>query len=204
MMIEIKNLSKSFKNHQVLKDISFSLPCKGFFLLLGDNGCGKSTLLYILSMIDHSYSGQYLFDGVESKSIPIKKRSAFCSKNIGLVFSKDNLFSDLSIEENRSFMVTGKIENLDSLSNDQQVRNLSGGKEILLALSNEISRNQKLLLLDEVTSFIDDLHLKEVIRILKQESLNRLIILATHDKRVINDNSLNRLTILNGTIDVFH
>ena len=69
MHIEIKNLSKSYGKHQVLRDISFSAEAGSCIGILGANGCGKSTMLSILAGVLERDGGQFLYNGEEKQEV---------------------------------------------------------------------------------------------------------------------------------------
>ncbi len=107
-------------------------------------------------------------------------------KEIGVLFSRGNLFDFMDVNENRNFDLKDTPLNLVSLSNDQPVDFLSGGEELLLAMENEFAKNKKIYLLDEVTSALDEQNLSAVMDILIKQSKNSLILMATHDRRIMN------------------
>jgi ABC-type sugar transport system ATPase subunit len=61
MMIELKNVSKNYGNHIVLKNINMKISTPGFYVIKGKSGCGKSSLLNILSLVDDNYMGSFYF-----------------------------------------------------------------------------------------------------------------------------------------------
>lgn len=186
-MISLKHIQKKFGFHVVFNDFSLSLPDRGLFLLVGDNGCGKSTLLYLLAGLDDQYKGEYLFNGKDMKSFTENQIDNIRRKDIGLLFSHGNLFSFMNVEENRKFdLPTNNIRFVD-LEESQSVNCLSGGEELLLSLSNELGKRKKIYLFDEVTSALDQGNLIKVMDILKKQSQESLIVMATHDKRIMNE-----------------
>ncbi|MFA6830308.1 MAG: ATP-binding cassette domain-containing protein [Bacilli bacterium] len=197
-MIELNNLCRNFKFNQVLKGITYSFPDHGFYLLTGDNGCGKTTLLYILGGFDSLYTGECLLDHQELKSLSYRKKSAIRKQSIGYVFSKGNLFSFLNAEENLNFGLDQKIKNPTAAKDNQDIRTLSGGEEMILSLTNEFEKKKKVYLLDEVTSSLDSDHVKEILSLIKKSAEESLIIMATHDERVFAEGSI--LEISDGRI----
>lgn len=184
-MIQLVNLRRSFKDKIVFDGFSNTFDDHGFYILKGDNGCGKTTLLYFLALLDDGFRGKYLFDGVDLNSSPFKEREKFRSENISLLLPRGNLLDFLDVGENRNLLVKDKALDFDHLEDTRSVFGLSGGEEILLSLSNEVSKKKKLYLLDEVTSSLSDDHVREVLDILMDLSKGSLVILASHDVRVL-------------------
>lgn len=184
-MIQLVNLRRNFKDKIVFDGFSNTFDDHGFYILKGDNGCGKTTLLYFLALLDDGFRGKYLFDGVDLNSCPFKEREKFRSENISLLLPRGNLLDFLDVGENRNLLVKDKALDFDHLEDRRSVFGLSGGEEILLSLSNEVSKKKKLYLLDEVTSSLSDDHVREVLDILMDLSKDSLVILASHDVRVL-------------------
>lgn len=109
-------------------------------------------------------------------------------KNIGLLFSRGNLINFLNAKKNREFDLPSNaiINKFDNVDDNRTINGLSGGEELLIALSNELSKNKKIYLFDEITSNLDETHLLEVMNIIKKKSEESLIVMATHDKRISN------------------
>jgi putative ABC transport system ATP-binding protein len=200
-MIRLEHIQKRFGYFSLFDDLSLSLPDKGLFLLTGENGCGKSTLLYLLSGLDEEYKGEYFFQGRDMKLLSEKEKDVLRRKEIGFLFSSGNLLRFLTVEENRTFDLPGNKLELVSLPKNRSVFGLSGGEELLLALSNELSKNKKAYLLDEVTSSLSKDSLALVMDALKKESKDSLVLLATHDQRIMEEG--NRLELKNGKIASF-
>ncbi len=186
-MIQLVNIQKRYP-----RKVIFSAPLNltfldhGFYLLKGGNGCGKTTLLYLLSLLDEEYEGSYLLDGQDVKKLNKKKKEELRIKKISLLFPRGNLVPFLSVGENRRLFSSGK-ENFDHLLNKRNVKMLSGGEEILLALSNEFGKDKEIYLFDEITSCLSDEHLHEVMNIISEKAKTHLIIMASHDTRIKED-----------------
>jgi len=185
-MLEIKKLQKAFGRHLVFNYFNFSFPDHGLFFLVGENGCGKSTLIYIISGLDEDYKGDVVFNNRNLRTLSKKEKNSLRRKDIGLLFSRGNLLSFLNADENRLFDLHSDSLNFIDLPPKSSTFGLSGGEELLLALSNELAKNKKIYLLDEVTSNLDSTHLKKIMSILNRQSDRSLIIMATHDNRIIN------------------
>ncbi|MBQ6374185.1 MAG: ATP-binding cassette domain-containing protein, partial [Clostridia bacterium] len=96
-LIEIKGVSKSFGDTQVLFDIDLYIRKCEFVTLLGPSGCGKTTLLRILGGFEMPSTGEVLFEGRDMTGIPPYKR------RINTVFQKYALFNHLNVFDNLAF-----------------------------------------------------------------------------------------------------
>ena len=81
-MIILKNISKSIDNHQILDDISLSLPNKGFVVLKGENGSGKTSLLNIISLLDDKFQGTLQIDDEDIKTWNDNTKAKYSYHNI--------------------------------------------------------------------------------------------------------------------------
>ena len=186
-MIQVISLSKGFSGKTLFRNLSFTLPEKGLFLLSGPNGCGKSTLLYLLAGLDPDYGGKILYDGRDLSSLSEEERLLFRKENISLLFSHGNLFSFLTGKEN--LLYDGKGEK-SSLSEELLSKNpsvLSGGEEALLSLETEFSKNKRICLIDELTSALNEENVHKVMDVIRRQSADSLILMATHDKRILSE-----------------
>ena len=98
-MLELRNINKSYitKNERVnvLKNINFTFPDKGLFVLMGSSGCGKSSLLNILTGLDSKYEGKVLYNNENIKDIYDNYRN-----EISYMTQSFNLFDNLTVFEN--------------------------------------------------------------------------------------------------------
>lgn len=186
-MLEVKNLSKGFNGHQILKDISFTLKDGEIMTIVGPSGAGKTTLLRIIAGLETKDSGQILIDG-----------KPYDSGKVGVVFQDYNLFPNLSVLQNITLAPTlvlkkSKTEaeqdarvllkRLQMSGREQQYPyELSGGQKQRVAIARALAMKPRILCYDEPTSALDPNLRKEVEKMilsLKKSGLTQLII--THD-----------------------
>ena len=143
-LIELKNITKTFDDQQVLKGINLKICENEFLTLLGPSGCGKTTTLRIIAGFDEPDTGQLLFDGIEISKLPPYKRE------VNTVFQKYALFPHLNVAENIAFglnikktektVVTQKVEKMLELVGlsgfeKRDVTSLSGGQQQRVAIA---------------------------------------------------------------------
>ena len=186
-MLEVKNLSKEFNGHRILRDISFTLKDGEIMTIVGPSGAGKTTLLRIIAGLETKDSGEILIDG-----------KPYDSGKVGVVFQDYNLFPNLSILQNITLAPTlvlkkSKTEaeqdarvllkRLQMSGREQQYPyELSGGQKQRVAIARALAMKPRILCYDEPTSALDPNLRKEVEKMilsLKKSGLTQLII--THD-----------------------
>lgn len=186
-MLEVKNLSKEFNGHQILRDISFTLKDGEIMTIVGQSGAGKTTLLRIIAGLETKDAGEILIDG-----------KPYDSGKVGVVFQDYNLFPNLNVLQNITLAPTlvlkkSKTEaeqdarlllkRLQMSGREQQYPyELSGGQKQRVAIARALAMKPRILCYDEPTSALDPNLRKEVEKMilsLKKSGLTQLII--THD-----------------------
>lgn len=189
MLIEIKNVSKSFKKQQVLRDINLSIYENEIFGFIGPSGAGKTTLIRLIMGAASSDSGQ--IQVMEYKVPNLKVLS-----NIGYMPQSDALYNDLSGYDNLIFFggmyQMGRTElkkradevlNLVELNQDakKKVINYSGGMKKRLSLAIALLHSPRLLILDEPTVGIDPILRKKIWdEFYRQKEQGKTILVTTH------------------------
>ena len=201
-MIELKNITKTYNSyqpdeHQVLKDISFSVKKNGFTILRGPSGSGKSTVLSIVGGLIKPTSGEVFVDGKSIAKLPDKFAALIRQEKIGFIFQKFNLIPDLNTFDNITIplipthLSKTEIEErakkvLDDLSildkKNVIVKKLSGGEQQRVAIARALINQPKIILADEPTANLDkklSLTFIQIIKDLKEKG--KTILLASHD-----------------------
>ncbi len=207
--VEIKNVSKSFDGHYVLRDIFFTLSCGRLLTLVGPNGAGKTTLANILAGLLPPSSGQVFIDGANLFS----NRSKF-QKKMGLVIHETLLYEDLTVYENLKFyarlysvkdseVVIKQILETVGLEHktSQRSRNLSRGMHQRLSIGRSMIPDPDIFIFDEPFSNLDLDSTKTVVEILqKLKSQGKLIFLTTHNLEITSQVSDEILILHQGHI----
>ncbi|WP_377864838.1 ABC transporter ATP-binding protein [Bacillus sp. R86525] len=186
-VLEIRNLSKSFGNKVILKNITFNVPSGSIVGFIGDNGAGKSTTFKTVLELISKDSGTVKILGEEN----INKDAKIKGK-IGVVFDAMNLPAHLTIKQlNKVF--EKMFESWDrenfyrlvhsfSLPTNEKVGRFSRGMSMKLSIAVALSHNAKLLILDEATGGLDPSSREEVLEELKSfvNKSNGGILLSSH------------------------
>ena len=97
VILQLKNITKSFDGKMILNDFNLDIGRNEFVTLLGPSGCGKSTILRIIGGFVRPDKGRVLFEGEDITMLPPEKR------NVNTVFQKYSLFPHMSVAENIAF-----------------------------------------------------------------------------------------------------
>ena len=180
-MIYVKNLCKSFGDHQVLKDINEHIAPGEKIVIIGPSGSGKSTFLRCMNLLERPTSGQVIFDGIDitDPKTDINK----VRQHMGMVFQHFNLFPHKTIMENITLAPVRlklmkpeeakeealrllKLVNLEEKA-DAYPGQLSGGQKQRIAIVRSLAMKPKMMLFDEPTSALDPEMVGEVLEVMK-------------------------------------
>ena len=210
-MLELRNVSFYYEEkHKILDHVSLSFSSHGLVMIEGESGSGKSTLLSLLHHEKEVKEGDILFFHQSLKEMNEQEKMDYRLFSCGVVYQDYGLFSHLSIEENlKMFMlVVNKTEDIPtllkkvglSLDPKTSVDVLSGGEKQRVAIARSMILTSPILLLDEPTSSLDDKNAFEIMDLLKELSKKSLIIIVTHDHRMIEQYNDGHYHMENGTL----
>lgn len=164
MLLELRDIEKSFEGKRVLRGISLVVATGEIVVLLGPSGCGKTTLLRIIAGLESADHGWLLLQGDDLTRTPVHERA------FGMVFQDYALFPHKSVAENVSFGLRMKgwsrdarSERVSALMNlvqlggfeNRPIHELSGGEQQRVALARSLAPAPRLLLLDEPLGSLD-------------------------------------------------
>lgn len=196
-MIKAENIIKSYNmgRTEVLKDISLEIADGEFAVILGASGSGKSTLMNVLSGLEKADSGNVFVNG-ENLSVKNESELAkFRRENVGFVFQQYYLLPHLNVENNVK-MGAGLSGNKDykkiiaSLGLDDKIKampsELSGGEQQRVCIARALSKNPRILFLDEPTGALDEKTGREVLNCIMQEKekLGFTMVMVTHNQNI--------------------
>ncbi|MBV7504325.1 amino acid ABC transporter ATP-binding protein [Bacillus sp. sid0103] len=195
-VIEVKNLNKSFGNHEVLKNIEFSVKKGEVVSIIGSSGSGKSTLLRCINLLERPSGGEIIFHG---ENILDDKHDIFSYRqNLGMVFQHFNLFNNHNVLKNcvvgqvkvlkrskeeaeKVAMKYLKIVGMDRYINAKP-KQLSGGQKQRVAIARALSMEPDVMLFDEPTSALDPEMVGEVLKVMKELAGTGLtMLIVTHE-----------------------
>ena len=202
VILEVKDLHKSFGEQEVLKGISTEVNRGDVIAIIGPSGCGKSTFLRSLNLLETPTSGQILFEGTDltDKSTDIN----VTRQKIGMVFQQFNLFANMTIKANimlapvklgvmtkdeaskKADELLTRIGLLDKA--DAYPAQLSGGQKQRVAIIRSLAMNPDVILFDEPTSALDPELTGEVLKVIKElADKDTTMIIVTHEMTFARD-----------------
>ena len=214
-ILEIRHLSKSFGQHQVLKDIDFTVNPGDVTSIIGASGSGKSTLLRCINLLETPSSGEILYHGknVAGRGINAPEYRS----HVGMVFQSFNLFNNMPVLEN---CMVGQIKVLKRSKEEARQnallyldkvgmapyinakpRQISGGQKQRVAIARALAMNPEMLLFDEPTSALDPEMVGEVLTVMQQlakEGMTMLVV--THEMAFAKDVSNHVVYMADGVI----
>ncbi len=215
MILEIRHLSKSFGDNEVLTDIDFTVNKGDVTSIIGSSGSGKSTLLRCINLLEKPTGGEVLFHGTNVAAGGINTPQY--RSRVGMVFQSFNLFNNMSVLDN---CIVGQVKVLKKNKNDAREtamkylekvgmapfinampRQISGGQKQRVAIARALAMGPEVLLFDEPTSALDPEMVGEVLDVIRElvdEGMTMLVV--THEMAFARDVSSQVLYMNKGVI----
>ena len=207
-MLELKKIYKRY-DREVLNNISINFPNKGLICLVGASGSGKSTLLNIIGGLDIPDGGKVILDNINILNID---SAYYRNQLVSFINQNYNLIDKYTVLENillpSEVRRKNKVYNLNKILRilkiehlkNNKVMYLSGGEKQRVTIARCLIQNTKIILADEPTGALDSDNAYKVMKILKNLSRKRLIILVTHNMELANMFADNIIKIQDGKI----
>ena len=203
-MIEIKNLNKTYDrgrkgDNRVLKDVSFTLPDKGFVCILGPSGCGKTSLLNAIGGLDTFDNGTLATQSVQVHRYGTRAYNAERNRNFGYIFQNYYLLDNHSVAYNvylglHSLDLTHREklrrvrQALQAVDMERYIRrkvcDLSGGQQQRIAIARALARRPRVIFADEPTGNLDDANTRNICSLLRKASKDSLVVMVTHEEHI--------------------
>tara|TARA_B100002052_G_scaffold225736_1_gene207938 strand:+ start:732 stop:1598 length:867 start_codon:yes stop_codon:yes gene_type:complete len=194
MILEFKNIVKSYNQVEALKDISFSIPENSIFGILGANGSGKSTFMKILPGLIYDWSGKIFY-----KDKLIQKNDMILRQEFGYLIEAPTFYEYLSARKNLEILA--RISNVNCSRIDEvlelvelshrskdKVSAYSYGMKQRLGIAQALLHNPKILILDEPNNGLDPNGINDMIRLIKNLKVQgKTICLSTHNLKDVEE-----------------
>ena len=214
-VISIKDLSKSFGKHEVLRKIDMEVKEGEIICIVGSSGSGKSTLLRCINKLEKQTTGVIYFRGKEVRDVQ-REVNEYRAK-VGMVFQSFNLFNNMTVLQNcmlctRKVLHLSKEEAFDrAITHLKEVGmapfinakpdQLSGGQQQRVAIARSLCMNPEVLLFDEPTSALDPEMVGEVLNVMKELATTGLtMIIVTHEMAFARDVSTRTIFMDRGYV----
>ncbi len=217
MMLEVKNITKSFGSLEVLRGVDFSVNQGDVVAILGPSGSGKTTLLRCMNYLETADSGTMVFDGVSYDLSHTSKRDiGIIRKKTGFVFQNYNLFRNKNVLNNvtEGLIIARKIPKAEAHETavkalekvglgdrlDYYPYQLSGGQQQRVAIARAIATNPEIIYFDEPTSALDPELTGEVLSVMRNLARDGMtMVVVTHEIGFAREVS-NRVVFMDGGV----
>lgn len=202
-MIKLVGIHKIYEDGNTgflaLKDINLDFKDDHFVCILGKSGSGKTTLLNIIGGLDKPSSGHMVIDGELTTKFTTTQWDYFRNYKIGFIFQNFSLIEHLTVLDNVKLAI--KLQGIKEQEAKERTlamlekvhlkkhayklpKQLSGGERQRVAIARALINNPEVILADEPTGNLDKKNAEEILKILKEISKEKLVIMVTHNKRI--------------------
>jgi len=196
ILIKVENLSKSFGDNEVLKNVNLEISKGEVIAIIGPSGCGKSTFIRTLNQLEDVTDGVIYLDGedITKKGVDIND----VRRRVGMVFQHFNLFPHLTIKKNLTLapVKLGLMSEAEAAAKASELLqrvglndkaeaypdSLSGGQKQRIAIARTLAMNPEVILFDEPTSALDPEMVGEVLNLMKELADDGMtMVVVTHE-----------------------
>lgn len=218
-MIELKNVSKFYYSKGIIASgftkINLKFKIGEFVAITGESGSGKSTLLNVISGLDTYEEGEMFVEGKETSHYLEKDWENYRRKYIGNIYQNFNLINSYTVYQNIDLILslngvkrkerkTKIIELLKRVNmlkyKNTKVSKLSGGQKQRVAIARALAKDVPVIIADEPTGNLDKKSADEVIKLLREISKDKLIIIVTHNYDQVEEYVTRKITMHDGKV----
>ena len=218
-MLELKKITKIYETSDLrqvaLKDVSVKFRDSEFVSILGASGSGKTTMLNIIGGLDQYTSGDLIINGISTKEYKSNDWDRYRNHSVGFVFQSYNLIPHQSVLSNVELALTisgvskkeRRVKAIKVLKKvglgehiNKKPNQLSGGQMQRVAIARALINDPDVLLADEPTGALDSKTSVQIMKLLKEISLEKLVIMVTHNADLANEYSTRIISISDGKI----
>ena len=217
--LELKDLSKIYAGEGAvsvgIRKVSLAFERGEFVAITGKSGAGKTTLLNVIGGLEPFEEGEMYLDGQPTSPYTQQEWEEYQAANISCIFQNYNILESFTVLENVEFALTGisdrkerrervkKIIERVGLKDRARVRGskLSGGEKQRTVIARAIAKDSPILLADEPTGNLDSKTAKDVLKLLKEVSYGKLVIVVTHNFEDVKEYATRHIRVFDGAIE---
>lgn len=218
MLLKLDNIGKIYNSNDLLvvgiREINLEFDYNEFVTIEGESGSGKSTLLNVIGANDTYEEGELWFNGMETSHYSEDDWEKYREKNIATIFQDFNIIENLTVVENVElalFRLDDKKERRKVALNllekvglskqaNQRASKLSGGEKQRTVIARALAKDSPIILADEPTGNLDVKASRDIARILKEVSKDKLVIVVTHNPEFFVEYATRRVRVFDGEI----
>lgn len=203
-MIQVRDISKSYGNLQVLSDINLDIMKSEIVSIVGPSGAGKTTLLQIIGTLERPDSGRVLYNDEDVMSLKDARLAKFRNRNIGFVFQFHQLLPEFTVVENVAMpALIGGSSRADAFSKAKELieylgltarayhkpAQLSGGERQRAAVARALVNSPRVVLADEPSGSLDSHNRRELHKLFfdLRRDMGHTFVIVTHDESLAAD-----------------
>lgn len=219
-LIRLEHLTKIYKSKENvaigIQDINVEFDQGEFVAIIGSSGSGKTTLLNVISGMDSYEEGDLYIANKSTSDYTLEDFENYRRANVAFIFQNYQLIDSYSVLENvmvelifkgfsrKNAKIRAK-EILEKVGLSHRLRNratkLSGGEKQRVVIARAIASNAKILVCDEPTGNLDSKNSLEIMKLLKEISVDKLVLFVTHDESLIEGNATRIIKIKDGRLE---
>ncbi|SJL27937.1 lipoprotein ABC transporter ATP-binding protein [Porphyromonas gingivalis] len=201
MIIEARDIRKSFGSLEVLKGVDIAIDRGEIVSIVGTSGAGKTTLLQILGTLDRADSGELRIDGTDIMGMNNRKQAEFRNRRLGFIFQFHRLLPEFTALENVMIpaLIAGKSRKEASCEAEQLLSDLnlsdrashkpselSGGEKQRIAVARALVNHPAIILADEPSGSLDSAHKEELHALFFRlcREMGQTFLIVTHDEKL--------------------
>lgn len=201
MIIEARNIRKSFGSLEVLKGVDIAIDRGEIVSIVGTSGAGKTTLLQILGTLDRADSGELRIDGTDIMGMNNRKQAEFRNRRLGFIFQFHRLLPEFTALENVMIpaLIAGKSRKEASCEAERLLSDLnlsdrashkpselSGGEKQRIAVARALVNHPAIILADEPSGSLDSAHKEELHALFFRlcREMGQTFLIVTHDEKL--------------------
>lgn len=218
-MIRLENVSKFYQNKKTISTgfskLSLEMNMGEFIAITGESGSGKSTLLHVISGLDSYEEGEMYIDGVETSHYTEVDYENYRRKYIGNIFQHFNLINSYTVYQNVELVlllngyskreIKKRVDEVISTVGLSKYRHskaskLSGGQKQRVAIARALAKDAPIIVADEPTGNLDSKSAKSIMKLLKEISKDKLVVIVTHNYEQVKEYATRKISMSDGRI----